>query len=250
MNLVKLISSFVIALLDILLITYYFKAKYPTKSQNVYFVMALSVPILVMTNYTFVVLEIPYLIINALIIYALSYTFKGNQKEILISITFVYVTKIIIEIIGIYLFEGLLELSPAPELFHAENSLKFLSLFIIKYITYFLLFNIAQFKSKNKLYNFQNFKLFSLIVSFIFSYLIIFVVIFNDIPSDRIIKILIIALIIYNIAFIMFEFLQKKHLKMKEEVETLKKKIESDIQYNLTQGKRQIIKCIKKSRLS
>lgn len=33
----------------------------------------------------------------------------------------------------------------------------------------------------------------------------------------------------------MFEFLQKKHNKMKEEVETLKKKIESDIQYNLTQ---------------
>lgn len=235
MNVIKLISSFVIASLDVLLISYYFKAKYPAKSKNVYFVMAICIPILAITNYTFVILEMPYLIINFIIISILNYTFKTDKKVILISTIFVFTMKIIPEILVRYLFESLFELSVVPGFYYAENSLKILSSLTIKYITYFLLFNAIHLESKNKLYNFHNFKLFSLIISFIFSYIIIFVVIFKKIPSNHIIKTLIVSLIIYNIAFIMFDFLQKKHNKMIEEVETLKKKIESDIQYNLTQ---------------
>ena len=235
MNVIKLISSFVIASLDVLLISYYFKAKYPAKSKNVYFVMAICIPILAITNYTFVVLEIPYLIINAFVIYTLGNTFETSKKEKITSVILILLIKSIAETIGIYLFEWLLELSSIPGIYHAENSLKFFLLLIIKYFTYFLLFNAIQYKSKNKLYNFQKFKLFSLIIYFIFSYTIIFIVLFNKIPSNRIVKILIMSLIVYNIAFIMFELLQKKHNKMIEEVETLKKKIESDIQYNLTQ---------------
>lgn len=235
MNVIKLISSFVIASLDVLLISYYFKAKYPAKSKNAYFVMAICIPILAITNYTFVILEMPYLIINFIIISILNYTFKTDKKVILISTIFVFTMKIIPEILVRYLFESLFELSVVPGFYYAENSLKILSSLTIKYITYFLLFNAIHLESKNKLYNFHNFKLFSLIISFIFSYIIIFVVIFKKIPSNHIIKTLIVSLIIYNIAFIMFDFLQKKHNKMIEEVETLKKKIESDIQYNLTQ---------------
>ena len=235
MSMIKLISSFVIASLDVLLISYYFKAKYPAKSKNVYFVMAICIPILAITNYTFVILEIPYLIINFIIISILNYAFKTNKKDIFISTIFVFTMKIIPEILVRYLFENLFELSVVTGFYYVENSLKILSSLTIKYITYFLLFNAVHLEPKNKLYNFQSFKLFSLIISFIFSYIIIFVVIFDDIPLNRIVKILIMSLIIYNIAFIMFELLQKKHNKMKEEVETLKKKIESDIQYNLTQ---------------
>lgn len=235
MNVLKLISSFVIASLDVLLISYYFKAKYPAKSKNVYFVMAICIPILAITNYTFVVLEISYLIINAFVIYLLSYSFKINKKSRLRSLMFIFVTKITIEIIGVYLFERIFEISSVPRPQYAEYFLKIFSLIIIKYITYFLVYCKIQSEFENKLYNFQKFKLFSLIISFMFSYIIIFVVLFHKIPSKRIVKILIMSLIIYNIAFIMFELLQKKHNKMIEEVETLKKKIESDIQYNLTQ---------------
>ena len=235
MNLIKLISSFVIASLDVLLINYYFKAKYPAKSKNVYFVMAICIPILAITNYTFVVLEIPYLVINTFIIYMLSCAFRMNRKSRLIYSLLVFSIKIIIEIFGIYSFEKIFDISSVPRPQYIEYLLKIILSVIIKYVIYFFLFIQIQLKVKNRLYNFQKFKLFSLIISFIFSYMIIFIVLYEEIPSDRIIKILIMSLIIYNIAFIMFELLQKKHNKMIEEVETLKKKIESDIQYNLTQ---------------
>ena len=235
MNVIKLISSFVIASLDVLLISYYFKAKYPAKSKNVYFVMAICIPILAITNYTFVVLEIPYLIINAFVICMLGSLFEINKKDLLTSSMFIFISKIVLEIIGRYLFESIFEVSLLPKLLFAEYLLKIFSSIIVKYITYFLIFYKIQSEPENKLYNFQNFKLFSLIISFLFSYIIIFIIFFNDIPPNRIVKILIVSLIIYNIAFIVFELLQKKHNKMKEEVETLKKKIESDTQYNLTQ---------------
>ncbi len=127
MNVIKLISSFVIASLDVLLISYYFKAKYPAKSKNVYFVMAICIPILAITNYTFVVLEIPYLIINAFVICMLGSLFEINKKDLLTSSMFIFISKIVLEIIGRYLFESIFEVSLLPKLLFAEYLLKIFS---------------------------------------------------------------------------------------------------------------------------
>lgn len=235
MNLIKLISSFVIALLDVLLISYYFKAKYPSKSQNVYFVMAISIPILAIANYTFVVLEVPYLIINAFVIYMLSCAFDSNIKETFISDIFLFISKIIIEIIGIFLFEYLFDTSFIIEIQSAEHLLKIISMLFTKYVQYCIYFRNLSSTTTNIISNFNSFKLYSICISLLFSYTILCITFVNEITATQISRILISTLIIYNIAFIMFDFLQKKHIKTKEEVETLKKKIESDIQYNLTQ---------------
>lgn len=235
MNLIKLISSFVIALLDVLLISYYFKAKYPSKSQNVYFVMAISIPILAIANYTFVVLEIPYLIINAFVIYMLSCAFNTNNKSRLISSIFIFITKIIIETIGIYVFEIIFDFSYILNLHYIEYLLKIISCIFIKYMNYFILFVTVQSFYNEKIFCFKTFKILSLFISFILSYILLYIILFGKTSPYLVVRISIISIIVYNIAFIMFDFLQKKHNKMKEEVETLKKKIESDIQYNLTQ---------------
>ena len=235
MNVIKLISSFIIASLDVLLISYYFKAKYPAKSQNVYFVMAICIPILAITNYTFVVLEIPYLIINAFYIYMLSCTFELSKKETFISVIFLFVNKIIIEIIGIFLFEFLFDTSFIIKIQSAEYLLKIISILFTKYVQYCIYLRDISSTNKNIIYNFNSFKLYSIFISLLFSYAILCITFVNEVTVAQMSRILISTLIIYNIAFIMFELLQKKHNRMKEEVETLKKKIESDIQYNLTQ---------------
>ena len=235
MNVIKLISSFVIASLDVLLISYYFKAKYPAKSKNVYFVMAICIPILAITNYTFVVLEIPYLFINAFVIYMLSCAFELSKKETFTSVSFLFIIKIIIEISRIYLFEYLFDTTLLTNIQFNEYFLKILSILFAKYIQYCIYLRNISSTTTNIIYNLKNFKLYSICISLLFSYTILCITFVNEITVTQINRILISTLIIYNIAFIMFEFLQKKHNKMKEEVETLKKKIESDIQYNLTQ---------------
>ena len=235
MNLIKLISSFVIALLDVLLISYYFKAKYPPKPQNVYFVMAISIPILAIANYTFVILEIPYLIINAFVIYMLSCLFEINIKEKFICILFICISKLLAEILTVYLFSFIFDTSFSTKAQFAELLLKIISLLFTKYIQYCIYLRNIYSTTTNIIYNFKNFKLYSICISLLFSYTILCITFVNEITVTQISRILISTLIVYNIAFIMFDFLQKKHNKMKEEVETLKKKIESDIQYNLTQ---------------
>lgn len=235
MNVIKLISSFVIASLDVLLISYYFKAKYPAKSKNVYFVMAICIPILAITNYTFVVLEIPYLIINAFVIYMLSCSFKINSKSKLTSSLFAFVVKITIDIVDIYLFEMIFDKFYGIDKYHLESFIKMFLMCSLKYIQYFIFYTYCKFNQKCTFYNFNTFRSFTLLISLLLSYIIINIVIFQSLSNSQLIRIIILTLIIYNIAFIMFELLQKKHNKMIEEVETLKKKIESDIQYNLTQ---------------
>lgn len=235
MNLIKLISSFVIALLDVLLISYYFKAKYPSNSQNVYFVMAISIPILAIANYTFVVLEVPYLIINVFVIYMLSCLFEINKKEKIICIFFIFITKLITEMLTMYLFAIIFDTSFSTKIQFTEYFLRIISLLFAKYIQYCIYLRNLSSTTTNIIYSFKSFKLYSMCVSLLFSYAILYITFINKITVSQMSRILISTLIIYNIAFIMFDFLQKKHNKMKEEVETLKKKIESDIQYNLTQ---------------
>ena len=235
MNVIKLISSFVIASLDVLLISYYFKAKYPAKSKNVYFVMAICIPILAITNYTFVVLEIPYLIINAFIIYMLSCTFELSKKEKIICILFIFITKMITEILTMYLFAIIFDTSFSTKIQFTEYFLRIISLLFAKYFQYCIYLRNISSTTTNIIYSFKSFKLYSICISLLFSYAILYITFVNKITVSQMIRILISTLIIYNIAFIMFDFLQKKHNKMIEEVETLKKKIESDIQYNLTQ---------------
>ena len=235
MNVIKLISSFVIASLDVLLISYYFKAKYPAKSKNVYFVMAIYIPILAITNYTFVVLEIPYLIINILILYLISYTFRINKDEILYSIIHILLIKILTESFVMYFLERLFDTTFINETNISEFMLKLLTILLVKYVQYILYFQLIQTTSKKQVYNFKNFKLYSICILLLSSYTIIFILFVAKLTTAQLTKLLILIIIIYNFSFIMFELLQKKHNKMKEEVETLKKKIESDIQYNLTQ---------------
>lgn len=235
MNLIKLISSFIIALLDVLLISYYLKAKYPSKSQNVYFVMAISIPILAIANYTFVVLETPYLVINAFVICILSSAFKINKKEILICATYIFLIKTTINIVGIFLFESIFDKIFIINVSDIETFIKFFVIIILKYFEYSLFYILLLSKNENKIYCFKNFKILSLIISFIFMYIVINYTLIIDLTHYQLVKLVITVTIIYNFAFIVFEIFQKKHNKMKEEVETLKKKIESDIQYNLTQ---------------